>query len=280
VKINSSRFVFLRFFVVVLCMSLFVSLTASMGVASFDTPFMAGTDQTDVPKDAVHIQTADQLANIGGAQSVGRYFVLDNDIVLKDEWVPIDDFRGVFDGQGYSINNLYVLASSHRQFAGLFGQINAVDGIVIKNVGVNINVNGLTATVSPVSYEGVVDGLAICGTDVVTVENSYGIVDDVHVCIFPYGGAAAGGLVGYAEVVSVENCYVTGDMAAISSSGGCAAGGLVGYSREIVSVENCYVVGDVTATCPTDFGSACAGGLVGTIIGFGTVGHSYAIQVM
>ncbi|MDR0493626.1 MAG: hypothetical protein LBH74_08340 [Nitrososphaerota archaeon] len=107
--------------------------------------FIAPPDQDPIPVDVVHIQTAQQLAGIGGEQSADKYYVLDNDIDLVGEWVPIDDFRGVFDGRGYCVNNLYVLASSNRQYAGLFGPIN-VDGVVLKNVGINTGPNGITAT--------------------------------------------------------------------------------------------------------------------------------------
>jgi hypothetical protein len=133
--------VFLKFLVVVLSASLVASLVPLIGVVYAD-----GTiDQNGVPADAVHIQTANELAGIGGEGSVGnRYFVLDNDIDLVDEWVPIDQFMGTFDGQGYSVNNLYVLENSRRENAGLFGTVRS--GGVIKNVGVNINSEGLTAT--------------------------------------------------------------------------------------------------------------------------------------
>jgi len=229
--------VFLKFFVVFLCLSLFVSLMPSLGVAyDFDASFIGGIGQNGVPKNAVHIQTAAQLANIGGIQSEGKYYVLDNDIDLVKEWVPIDDFRGTFDGQGYSINNLYVLASSHRSFAGLFGGIN---NATIKNVGVNVSSKGLTA-------------------------------------ISTYGPASAGGLAGwnYGSNVTVVNCYVTGDMAAISTSksnsgaySGAYAGGLIGRSLGEVFVVNCYVTSDVAADAhSTIFAHAYAGGLVGNVV--------------
>ena len=87
------------------------------------TGFIAPIDPIPSGADVVHISTAAQLAAIGGASSAGKYYVLDNDINLTAEWVPIDFFHGTFDGRGYSINNLYVLESSKRQYAGLFGNL-------------------------------------------------------------------------------------------------------------------------------------------------------------
>ena len=236
--------VFLKFLVLILFVSLLASLVPMWGASCV----VGAVDQTDVPEDAVHIQNVDQLVGIGGAQSEGKYFVLDNDLFLKDEWVPINDFRGTFDGQGYSINNLYVLARSHRSFAGLFGGIN---NATIKNVGVNVSSKGLTA-------------------------------------ISTYGPASAGGLIGwnYGSNVTVVNCYVTGDITAISTKSdsaaysGAYAGGLIGRSLGEVFVFNCYVTGDVTAAAaPSIFAHAYAGGLVGNVVHV-SVENSYTTGVI
>ena len=93
-----------------------VESTSNLQATGFVSP-VSGS----VPPDAIRITTAAQLAAIGGPQSAGRYYYLGNNIYLTSEWVPIDDFRGTFDGQGFTINNLFVLASSQRQYAGLFG---------------------------------------------------------------------------------------------------------------------------------------------------------------
>ena len=140
------------------------------------------------------------------AQS-GKYYVLEEDINLTAEWVPINNFAGsVFDGQGHSINNLYIMG---RQYAGFFGQI-TVSNFTIKNVGINIGVNGI----------------------------------NVYYYYTPY----AGGLIGYASGnVSVTNCYATGNVEA-SSYSSSYAGGLIGYASGNVSVTNCYTTGDVEAS--------------------------------
>jgi hypothetical protein len=187
--------------VVVLSVSLFTSLTPLL-----DMMYNVGAvSQNGVPKNAIHIQTARQLVAIGGKNSTGKYYILDNDIDLVGEWVPIDGFRGTFDGQGYNINNLYIRATSNRQYAGLFGEI-TVEGAQIKNLGVNISFKGLTVT------------------------------------NFDHGGyACAGGLIGYSEsAVTIENCYATGTMTATGYYNVCA-GGLVGYDNGGVTVENTSV---------------------------------------
>jgi|GEM_PF-2401845 len=256
---------------------LFVSLIIS------SVPFIALAQNNSSTPDAIHIQNATQLAGIGGAQSAGKYYVLDNDINLVGEWVPVDDFRGTFDGQGYSVNNLYVLASSNRQYAGLFGKI-SVDGVTIKNVGININSNGLTASFFGSVFAGGLVGRCEYG---VTVENSFStgsikattsIVDD---------GAFAGGLVGYNNygIISVVNSYTTGSITAITTATAeppyfdgafASAGGLIGYSfvNGAISVVNSYTTGSITATSYNYV--ANAGGLVGYSYGGDvTVENSY-----
>ncbi|MCL2287766.1 MAG: hypothetical protein FWC33_01085, partial [Candidatus Bathyarchaeota archaeon] len=160
--------------------------------------FIAPPNQNPIPADAIHIQTATQLAAIGGAQSAGKYYVLDNDITITliDGWTPIDDFRGTFDGRGHSINNLHTIEEHVKIDAGLFGKIE--ESVTIKNVCVNIGTIGLTAFSST-------------------------------------SGASAGGLVGliHSGVTTITNCYVTGNVFALVSGYNSAtphAGGLVGRS--------------------------------------------------
>jgi hypothetical protein len=235
-------------------------------------------NQDGVPDDAIHIQTAAQLSTIGGLGSAGKYFVLDNDIDLVSEFVPINDFRGTFNGQGHSINNFYILANSSRTYAGLFGQI-SVDGVTIKNVGVNINSNGVSASV----YAG---GLIGYSSSVV-VENSYAtgdiIASSTNVQVY------VGGLIGYSTRVDVENSYATGDITVTSTSGSASAyvGGLIGYNTNSlmfnrVVVENSYATGDIIATTIANYNflDVIASVYVGGLIGYSTssliVENSYA----
>jgi hypothetical protein len=274
--------------------------------------FIVPPNHHSIPSGAIHIQTAQQLAGIGGAQSAGKYYVLDNDIDLVGEWVPIDDFRGTLDGYGHRVNNLYVLENSNRQYAGLFGQID-IAGVVIKNVAINTGPNGITVVSTStfvcagglvgISSAGVVvencfvvgdvsvssswaylGGLVGCGGGDVVVENCYvegGVSGDMTVLGF-YHGVCVGGLVGYSfggGVVVVENCFVVGDVSVSASaySGFVCAGGLVGQSAEgDVVVENCFVEGNVTAS--DDNGSdVCAGGLIGYSYGGVFVENCYVV---
>jgi len=238
--------------------------------------FIAPPDQDPIPVDAVHIQTAQQLAGIGGAQSANKYYVLDNDINLVDEWVPIADFRGTFDGRGHSVNNLYVLASSNRQYAGLFGRL-TVAGVAIKNVAINTGSNGITASRSEsgIVYAG---GLVGDGGSGLSLVNCF-VVGDVVASSFGYSNVQVGGLAGSANIgVSVLNCYVVGDVTGVvfASSSWSAVGGLIGQVSGDASMENCYVAGDITA-----YNSVYVYGVtsyVGGLVGFG--GYFSSLSLM
>ncbi|MCL2643181.1 MAG: hypothetical protein FWD52_06695 [Candidatus Bathyarchaeota archaeon] len=254
-KINE---IFLKMLLTIFFVTLIVSLSQTLMISAVDTTY-----STLIPENAKHIQTAAQLADIGGIKSAGEYYVLDNDINLVDEWVPIEDFSGTFDGQGYSINNLYVLKSSNRENAGLFGTV--INVVTIKNVGVNINSNGVTASSSSgyTSAGGLVGRISGSISCSISVMNCYVTGDVTATSTNSIGYACAGGLLGmsdiYSSSIDITNCYVVGDVTA-TSPGYVYTGGLVGASCSVY-VGKCSVVGDVTATSPS--GYAYAGGLVG-----------------
>ncbi|MDR0372697.1 MAG: hypothetical protein LBI79_03945 [Nitrososphaerota archaeon] len=296
-KINGN--IVSKFLVIVLSVGLLVSSAALMGAAQ---------GQDSVPDTARHIKTAAELAAIGGVQSAREYYVLDNDINLVDEWVPIEDFMGTFDGQGYSVNNLYVLESSNRQYAGLFGQVDSYATVAIKNVGVNINSKGVTAVGSGPEYS-YISACAggLLGKGIAVVSNCYATGDVAAISDYT---AYAGGLIGWSVSSlgisrNIQNCYAAGDVTASGST--AYAGGLIGYSSSAVTycyavgdvassgsyaayagglignvhrntnypVTYCYASGDVTASSDSADGSVSAGGLIGDYIG--TAANCYAL---
>jgi hypothetical protein len=251
-KIN--KMVFLKFFSIMFFATLIISLTPT---SPFSMVNAADTSK-GVPETARHIQTAAQLAAIGGVQSAGEYYVLDNDINLVDEWVPIDDFRGTFDGQNHKITNLYVLQSSNRATAGLFGSTTTV--ALVKNVIVSINSNGVTASSSFSSCAG-----GLIGDSGGAVSNCYATGTVSSSSSYQ---SYAGGLIGFSGGGAVSNCYATGTVSSSSPSYAHAyAGGLIGFSGG-GAVSNCYATGTVSS-------SSCAGGLIGDSSG-GAVSNCYA----
>ena len=199
----------------------------------------------------------------------GKYY-LTNDIDLSGaEWVPIGDasdnrFTGVFDGQGYIIRNLTV--AGEYMYAGLFG---IASDAMIKNSGLegtNIEVTSLHSTAfAPDNTVGGIVGIFYSGS----IYNCYntGVVS-TSVPMWrdnPYGGATAGGIVGFfLGVGTISYCYNTGDISAFAPDFiGCAsgAGGIVGgFSQsESGSISYCYNFGDISALSTASY----AGGICG-----------------
>ena len=201
-----------------------------------------GDEETAITQSAttttIQIRTADELAQISsGLTSAERTYVLANSIVLTHEWIPLPDFQGIFDGQGHTISNLFVLESSNRTIAGLFSTtLNAT----VKNVTVNISDAGITAR----------------------GQNTWSVV--------------AGGLIASARNTNISNVHVRGNVSAIIANpiGGdgfadatAHAGGLVGRydfsGGEHYLIERSSAIGDVFANVNRSANRVMAGGLVG-----------------
>jgi len=168
----------------------------------------------------VYISSAAELASIGGPQSEGVHFVMTNDIDLSGfnngSWIPINDFRGTLNGNGFRVYNLNITRGYHP-FVGLFGNIRQGD-VTIRNLGVHIGSQGITST------------WLAGGT----------VLDERHTSV--------GGLVGVVSLnanVTIDRSYVTGGIikaiaVETSSSGPTAtAGGFIGLvageSRVIIT---------------------------------------------
>jgi hypothetical protein len=145
---------------------------------------------------------------------------------------PEYPFKGIFDGQGHEIHDLFIHSSYFFEL-GLFG----LSGGVIKNIGV------VNATV--VGIDALCVG-ALVGDNSGTVSNSYstGNVsgDEDYGCV--------GGLVGENFRGAIIDSY-----SAASVIGSGCIGGLVGVNFQ-GTVNNCYSTGNVN-------GQDCTGGLVG-----------------
>ena len=185
-----------------------------------------------------HIKGLMRLVNNSIANFHGRTIILNADITLTEEHIPIginpisaEIFRGVFDGNNRSISNLSV---SNHQHAGFFGYVG--EGGQIKNL--TVNVSEITAS----SYAG---GLAGFYASTRPIENCIvNIQDQIR-------ASYSGGLVGSAGAAIIVNSYTTGNVV------GGYSGGLVGQATDTIEINNSYTTGNVTGTR--------SGGLVGQI---------------
>ncbi|MDR3001858.1 MAG: hypothetical protein LBU89_11410 [Fibromonadaceae bacterium] len=222
----------------------------------------------------------------------GKTIVLTNDIDLEERnWTPIgsnstNSFRGIFDGQGYTISGLLV---EGFEYAGLFGYV--VDG-QLKNVNaVGSKIEGTcagglvayyastqpienssaTGNVSAAAYSGGLVGYMSSST----ITNSYSTGDVLATGSDSYSGGLVGLVRDYMSSSTITNSYATGDVSAATYSGG-----LVGLVRgddmlSTITITSSYATGDVSATATFAGAYSCSGGLVG-YMSSSTITNSYA----
>jgi len=175
-------------------------------------------------------------------------------------WRPIGSsgqggFWGVYDGNGYSINNLTITGTSADQIRGLFRAI--LDDGVVRNVALR-NVN-ITTTVNYVG--GIAGSISVNSL----IENSY-VTGTIT------GSRWVGGIAGHNTGGVIQNCYsaanVTGTDATTTS-----VGGIVGYiTGEGAKVSRCYALGKIT-------GRSNVGGIAGYVQSPATVERNVALNV-
>ena len=197
--------------------------------------------------------------------------VRDINLSTYDNWESIgnsnDLFVGVYDGNGYMINNLtqlhgvnnYPEGGNHGYtVAGLFGR---VEGVSLSNIVMdNISVRGSQGVGGLVGWSNssglsTIDNVHILSGEVIASESDPGQVNESY---------AVGGLIGYTYSIEISNCSVNVD---VYSEGG-AVGGLAGEAYESV-ISNSWASGNVVGSYDT-----------GGFIGFGydeVINNSYSI---
>ena len=223
--------------------------------------------------DVYQIGSGGELAWFAQEVNAGRgaayNAVLTKDIDLGDEpWTPIGQYarnayKGVFDGQGYTIKRLKITGSTSNHY-GLFG---VVGSGTVRNLTVEgtVTVTGSTNAYSTYGIAGIVGAMNDGTTG--TVENC---VNKATIS----GTQNVGGIVGYissgytAGKRVIQNCANYGDI----SSTGNDAGGIVGNVSGAVTIQNCYNHGTISG------GNWRAGGIVSFLSSsYGKVLNCYTI---
>ena len=177
-------------------------------------------------------------------------------------WTPIGNslnnrYRGTFDGNGKTISNLYINATSGN-YAGFFGVVDAgcIKNITFDNAKVKSTVKskstGILIGQAINSFIENIKTLESCSVDGVnTIGGIAGsamgniIKCENHARV--NGIAIVGGIVGryngYDKSISITSCANYG---VVTGSGG-SAGGMVGYF-DSGTIQNCANYGDVTGT--------------------------------
>ncbi|MCE9585253.1 hypothetical protein K8Q94_01355 [Candidatus Nomurabacteria bacterium] len=215
-------------------------------------------------EDPYQISSCIQLQNINQNQSA-NYILTDNIDCNSDTheggplynigygFTPIDQFSGIFDGDGYTINDLYINNSSSNNI-GLFSYVQ--QGAIIKNVGLeNVDITGadFTGGLAGENYLGKIYNVYVNG-NVHGVDVVGGVVgsnnDYSNFIVNSYSGANVtgssnvGGFVGQ-NVGQIMNSYATGNVSEIG--GDNFTGGFVGYNEYDGVIKNSYATGNVSS---------------------------------
>ena len=226
------------------------------------------------------IVTTEHLNNV--RYYLGGYYVLDDNInfeacrdIFNDGmgWLPVGDtrkspFRGYFDGNGYSIDGIYIYQEG--PYIGLLGYNKGV----VKNLSINgeITVNSSSGNTYVGSIAGWNDGK---GSGRGNLRNSGIIKNCVSKCdIFvtntsqQWENVATGGIAGVNLGEIVSSGYVASDLITNTYGHvGNSSGGIVGSNRDFDffiggTISHCYNQSTITAT--SESAGACAGGISGT----------------
>ena len=192
-------------------------------------------------------------------ENSGLYFKLANDIDLHNKnWLPIENFSGTFDGNGYTIYNLRV-ERDDISYRGLIGQLSGT----VKNLtisGLKIKGENIGAIAGKVNY-GTVDNCKVILTDSsmlrgtcvggIAGEVSYSYIENCTVESTYNGvainGSKVGGIVGYTSysnnVGNIKDCRVNCNIA-----GESYIGGICGYIHSNLPISSCEYKGDISGT--------------------------------
>lgn len=202
-----------------------------------------------------------------------KYFVLANNIDLDNiNWKPFE-FRGILDGKGFTISNLYIKRTEDRQ--GLFSFIQesgCVRNLTISGVRIEAPEYDCIGAIAGSMYGGNVEnckvvfkeGSEICGKDYVggiagdRVRNTFitGCTVESHVSEYVIiGNDNVGGICGYGYVF--EDCVVSADICGRDYVGGIAGEVFADYSDSDAIVRSGYE-GKI-------YGRSSVGGIVGEV---------------
>jgi uncharacterized repeat protein (TIGR02543 family) len=190
---------------------------------------------SSVPPGYVGIYSAKDLQQIRN-DLLGQYILM-NDIDLAEAgstWTPIGNsispFKGIFNGNGYTVKNLNVQLESSSQpvFAGFFGYASTakISNLHIDNAVVTANNKSLTSNLS-LSYAGGVLGY---GYNTEIDHCSVSGTVSAHSFFVGYAGGISGGSTGWSDFYG----KITASENAATIYAKTAAGGITGEASQTI----------------------------------------------
>ncbi len=202
-----------------------VILTCILAIAVIATPAIAkysgGTGEPNTPYQIA--DTNDLLTLSQTTEDHNKYIILIADINLADSNFTgslIPSFKGNFNGNNYTISNIFINASFGENTLGFFGYINnaVIENLTLDNINANSNSFDYLGGIGDTSYNSIINNCTVKGS--ITTQSFY-----------------AGGLIGQnTGSGQINNCSFQGSV----TNSNYAAGGLVGINRPDSSITNSY----------------------------------------
>jgi hypothetical protein len=277
--------------VAILCLALILPL--GIPVLASDPTYSGGSGSSSDPYIIANKTDLDAMATFyqgSGAMTV-YYYSLSNDINLTSTSLPIGipavPFNGHFNGNGHVISGLTIIGNLDNR--GLFGVTSdatitslGLQGVTISG---NTNVGGLIGeenentggnSISNCWVSGTVTGNncvgGLLGEYIGNYIAGYDAGDSISNCYSTVivnginSSQNVGGLVGYVQYGSLNNCFASGAV-----TGNQQIGGLVGGSQDL-NMSYCYATGNVSGN---ETGTVIG---LGGLVGSGTVYYGMTIQ--
>lgn len=223
------------------------------------------------------VATIEQLDGYVRDKPSLHYEQIEDIDLIGNDWEPISDFAGVFDGKGYIISNL-TSNQLEKINVGLFSRL--MPGGELKNIDLeSVNIKGddyvgalvghSYGSISNCNTEGTVVGVCAVGGLVGYCENGNIVSCSFDGYVIGSTESYFGGLVGKLNKGTISESFSTAVISALNGSS--YIGGLVGYS-ENGNISNCYSTGDVVVGS-----SNHVGGLIGSFTKYSKIINSYSI---
>jgi len=248
-----------------------------IGTGTNIDPYLIGTiDDLKFLRDQVNLSTNANEETTSIYQKAGVYYKLVGNIDLAaEDWTPIGNtnttfrsFRGVIDGNGYSISNLKIGNSTTRSTLTCAGFFGFAKNATLKNLTL-VNAQVYVGLSTGIAQNAILVGNA--NTTIIDKCQLSGTLNTVNI-----GGLQIGGVIGNATDITLVNSYanVTVRGESTKNTGTAIAvncGGFIGVASKSAlgtSVNNCYSAGSIEAISPMPSGTGnfvYVGGIVANI---------------
>lgn len=212
------------------------------------------------------------LQQVASTTKTGQIYKMTNDIVINGTWTPIEQFHGIFDGDGHSILGNIEVSTTSNTGIGLFGNIGY--NATIKNL---TNKANITAIVKTSSKGGAVGGIVgkIPAVDHVTIVNcvNKGIINSQALATGGIVGEITSRTIGDSQDILIEACrnegniHISSDISNIDPR----AGGIVGQingskTKNTTGYQNILIKG--CSTTDVAISTTVAKLYVGGVLGY------------